>query len=76
MKLMFNLFILIVVFILNAKKVYAYLDPGSGSFILQIIIGAILGGLVTIKIYFHKIKSFFIKLFHRQNKNTNHKKND
>ena len=37
----------------------AYLDPGSGSLIIQAIIGGIMGLAMVIKIYWHKIKSFF-----------------
>jgi hypothetical protein len=71
---MFYLFFLIAFFVFITQKAYAYLDPGSGSFIMQIIIGAILGGLVTIKIYFHKVKSFFIKFFHRRKKDNHRQK--
>ena len=46
----------------------AYLDPGSGSFILQMILAAILGGLVIIKTYWHKIKDSLSRLFNRQGK--------
>ena len=37
----------------------AYIDPGSGSLILQGIIAGIAMGLYTIKLYWYKIKSFF-----------------
>ena len=37
----------------------AYLDPGTGSMILQAIIGAVAGGLVLLKIYWGKIKLLF-----------------
>lgn len=35
---------------------YAYLDPGSGSLIIQSIIGAFAAIGVTLKLYWHKIK--------------------
>lgn len=35
---------------------YAYIDPGSGSIILQGIIGALVGVGITIKVYWAKIK--------------------
>ncbi len=38
-----------------------YLDPGSGSFILQIIIATLMGGLLAVKIYWGKIKAYFKK---------------
>jgi len=43
------------------KNVFLYLDPGSGSYILQVIIAAILGGLMFFKNFWIKVKSFFVK---------------
>jgi len=38
-----------------------YIDPGSGSYLLQVIIAAILGGLFYFKNLWLKVKSFFVK---------------
>ncbi len=38
-----------------------YLDPGSGSMLLQVLLAVILGAGVTIKLYWRKIKAFFNK---------------
>jgi len=38
------------------QDAYAYLDPGTGSLILQSTIAAIAGGLFIIKTNFQKIK--------------------
>jgi len=38
-----------------------YLDPGSGSFIIQILLAALLGSAFAIKMYWKKIKSIFTK---------------
>lgn len=38
---------------------HAYLDPGTGSMILQGIIGAVVGGLIAVKLYWARIKDFF-----------------
>jgi len=35
----------------------AYLDPGTGSYLLQILLAAILGVGVAVKLYWQKIKS-------------------
>ena len=35
---------------------YAYLDPGTGSVIIQALIGVIAGVLITLKIYWYKLK--------------------
>jgi hypothetical protein len=39
-------------------KEQAYLDPGSGSFILQLILAALLGSLFVFKSYWKKIINF------------------
>ena len=36
-----------------------YVDPGSGSYLVQVIIAAILGILFYFKTIWYKIKSFF-----------------
>lgn len=43
------------------REVLAYLDPGAGSYVTQILLGIVFGGLVTIKLYWKKIKGFFIR---------------
>ena len=42
---------------------YAYLDPATGSYILQIVLVVLVGGLFAVKQYYSKIKDFFAKLF-------------
>lgn len=37
----------------------AYLDPGSGSFIIQLLIAAVVGIGFVIKVYWKKIKGLF-----------------
>ena len=36
----------------------AYLDPGSGSYLLQLVIAGILGSLFLLRGYFGRIKTF------------------
>lgn len=36
---------------------HAYLDPGTGSFIVQLIIAAIAGVSFSVKLYWHKVKT-------------------
>jgi O-antigen/teichoic acid export membrane protein len=45
--------------LLASSPAYAYLDPGTGSIILQAVVGTIAGGLVLIKLYWYKLKEFF-----------------
>ena len=46
----------------------AYLDPGTGSIIFQVIIATLVGGLFAVKLFWNKISSFFKKLFSRGEK--------
>ncbi|MFQ6112623.1 MAG: hypothetical protein ACE5NG_00895 [bacterium] len=43
--------------------VYAYLDPGTGSYILQILLAGLLGASFLIKTFWKNIKAFFVNLF-------------
>lgn len=36
-----------------------YLDPGSGSFLIQLLLAALIGSAFAIKVYWKKIKAFF-----------------
>ena len=43
------------------SEAYAYLDPGSGSVVIQMLIGALAGVGITMKIYWHKIKEKLVR---------------
>ena len=51
------------------NSAYAYLDPGTGSIILQAILGAIAAGFSYCAFYWNKVKNFFKKLFKKKEKN-------
>lgn len=48
--------------LLSINSAYAYIDPGTGSIIIQGIIGFVAAALATIKIYWQKIKLFLKKI--------------
>ena len=52
----FSLVAVIVFFPLPAA---AYLDPGTGSMIIHLIVGSFFGALMVFKVYWYKVKSFF-----------------
>jgi len=58
----------IVVQLLLPQAAFAYLDPGTGSYIFQVLVAAVIGGLFTIKIYWRKIKNFFSNHFSSKQK--------
>ena len=42
-----------------APPAHAYLDPGTGSMLLQLLLGGAAGALVVGKLYWHRVKAFF-----------------
>jgi hypothetical protein len=49
---------------------HAYLDPGTGSYMLQIILAALLGAAFTVKMFWLRIKAFFSHLISRKPKDS------
>lgn len=41
--------------------VYAYIDPGTGSLMVQALIGLMASAIVALKLYWQKIKTIFLK---------------
>lgn len=59
MKAVLSLSLLLSFIFISPNQAFAYLDPGTGSVILQVVAAGILGALFTIKAYWHRILSFF-----------------
>ncbi len=51
----------IVALLVFPKRADAYLDPGTGSYVLQIVAAVFFGGAFVVKTFWGKIKSFFTK---------------
>lgn len=63
----YRLLMFVMIFVFFTKNAYAYLDAGSGSYIIQMLIGALMGSIITIKIYWKNISNLFKKnLKHRK----------
>lgn len=56
MKLLLSIFLISFIFTFDAD---AYIDPGSGSIILQALLGALAAIGASISIYWSKFKNFF-----------------
>ena len=68
----FNLLLLSIIYlILSITNTYAYLDPGTGSIILQAIIGFIAASVATISVYWTKFKLIISKILKKKNKEKN-----
>lgn len=53
-------FILSALFVgISTTGAYAYLDAGTGSMILQLLLGGAAGLMLALKLYWYKLLSFF-----------------
>lgn len=53
-----SLIVPLILTLAATEPAYAYLDPGTGSILLQGLIASVAAGLVVIKLYWHKVKAF------------------
>ncbi len=60
------IFLTFVILLSNFNYAFAYLDPGTGSIILQAILGAIAAGLTFFTNFWLKVKNFFKKLLKKK----------
>lgn len=49
----------IVLLLIFTNQAEAYLDPGTGSMLLQVILGGVAAVGVAIKLYWHKLRVAF-----------------
>jgi hypothetical protein len=50
------------------RSSHAYLDPGTGSYIFQLIIAGLLGAAFAVKVFWAKITNFFSGIFFKRQK--------
>lgn len=43
--------------VLAPRAAYAYLDPATGSAVLQVLVGGVMGGLYLVKRYWRQLKA-------------------
>ncbi|UCE04113.1 MAG: hypothetical protein JSW67_01120 [Candidatus Latescibacterota bacterium] len=55
----------------GATNAHAYIDPGSGSYAIQVLIGLVVGAGVAVKMYWHRITAFLASRNAKAEKPTN-----
>jgi len=45
------------------EPAWAYLDPGTGSMMLQLLLGGVAGAMVVGKLYWHRFRRFMTSRF-------------
>lgn len=54
------------------QVIQAYIDPGTGSIILQVVIGVLFASVVAIKLFWRQFTAFLGSLFSKSKKNEKH----
>jgi len=63
MRISYTLFFCTIFFLTcdPSTEASAYLDPGTGSMVLQLLLGGVAGAVVVVKLYWEKVKDFFTR---------------
>lgn len=67
---------LFLVFFFNISNAHAYLDPGTGSIILQAILAFLAAATASFLYYWTKVKIFFSKYFKKKEKSKDENTSD
>ena len=59
------LLLLTLLLLVLPSTAHAYLDPGTGSYVVQLLIGGLLGGLFALGVFWRRVVAFFRHLFRR-----------
>ncbi|MGK0296860.1 MAG: hypothetical protein ACI9XC_000459 [Gammaproteobacteria bacterium] len=59
-----------------SQSAAAYLDPGTGSLILQMLIAGIIGAMFTIKLYWYRLMDFVDRIFGKSTESESDSDND
>lgn len=57
-----------LILVLLPDRAQAYVDPGTGSYILQIVLAGLLGALFALKTFWHRMMGFFRSLLARRSR--------
>jgi hypothetical protein len=49
----------VIVALLVPTQAFAYIDPGSGSMLLQLLLGGVAGLAVVVKLFWRRLLAFF-----------------
>jgi len=54
---------LLLFLLLFPMNIFAYLDPGTGSYIIQIVFASLFGAIFILKNFWNHVKRFLASLF-------------
>ncbi len=67
-KILLCILVQIISVCLFTADAFAYLDPGTGSYVLQMVLAGIAAALFAVKLFWVRIKAFFYSIAGRSKK--------
>ena len=61
-KLTLSLGLIFFCHFLLPNRAFAYIDPGTGSYVLQVLLAAFFAGAYALKVFWTRISTFFNKV--------------
>lgn len=55
-----------LMYTIDMFPIFLYLDPGAGSYVMQLLIAFLVGSLFAVKLSWRKIVDFFKRLFSKK----------
>jgi len=52
----------VAISLIPLRHVHAYVDPGSGSYILQLLVAGLFGALFAVRVFWARIKGFLSRM--------------
>jgi len=71
-----NCLIIIALLLATTRPAHAYIDPSSGSMILQMAMASVMAVAFSIKLFWQRIKFFFTKHTKGQSSSDTHANNE
>ena len=69
MRYLFSIVFAIVILILTVVNSFAYLDPGTGSMMFQIVTGVILAAFFTVKLWWNNLLKLIFRFREKDSEN-------
>lgn len=69
MKMIVGVLLFAIIQIIFTERAYAYIDPGTGSMMIQALLALIATVSVSIGVFWKRIRSFFMRLLNKDKSN-------
>lgn len=54
-----------IIFLVPLRTAHAYIDPGTGGMLLQLLLGGVAGALVILKLYWYRLRETMNRMLGR-----------